>query len=355
MRRRIRYLYGYLGLFIRTAKVLMPIPKNLKPLRKLSKFGVNHDSKSIIENFSGANHSPAKKLVLGLPKLVTRSGRWMEFDFHYVFSSYQLDNPRAEIDSLLIVYSWTPKSIDAQTKQQIQLHRQSSSKRVIAVLGDVLEENCIELLSWLEIVDGIVHFNPNLTSHSNDMQRRILVWPGLPFPENKFFDIQRNEKKSIKLLFAGSNHRNRGLFDRYLKYFKVAFDDISHGRDDGNSVEVCYEDFLRKIASHQLLFSNGYKNQHESILVGKVLESVLLGTTVLYEEGSWIDKFFTPYVHYVPVKNAFDLARKVRFLQKRPEVAHQIASNALEHYLLNYSSKKFWKEVEAMIRIKNIH
>jgi hypothetical protein len=85
-------------------------------------------------------------------------------------------------------------------------------------------------------------------------------------------------------------------------------------------------------------------------LVGKVIEAVLTGTTVLYETGSWISKFLTPYEHYVPVYNKLDLFEKANYLLENPEVSASIAKAAYDFYTTHYSSNRFWHQVQDRLK-----
>jgi hypothetical protein len=109
-------------------------------------------------------------------------------------------------------------------------------------------------------------------------------------------------------------------------------------------------EYLEFTSSAQIMFANGFLYPKESILVGKVIEAVLTGTTVLYETGSWISKFLTPYEHYVPVYNKLDLFEKANYLLENPEVSASIAKAAYDFYTTHYSSNRFWHQVQDRLK-----
>jgi len=99
------------------------------------------------------------------------------------------------------------------------------------------------------------------------------------------------------------------------------------------------------LSEDKFVFTNGYRNRHESQIIAKTTEVLLVRSLLLYESGSQLDYFFTPYSHYLPVCNVPDLVEKVNFLQNNPSVADEIIIKGRKHLLENYNTKLFWGQV----------
>jgi hypothetical protein len=291
---------------------------------------------------------PAQQIINGMPKLVTRSDKWIEFDFHRVLeeTAFVDDCSQNRYDSALIIGQSFFSNMSSEMKKLYELHRTKKGKKTLLWHGDVLSEKPKDIDFFKKKVDLIVHFNPkvrNLITSQEDLKE--IVWPGLPFPERLFESITKEQQKKIpKLLFSGSNHRFRRTYSDYA--MKLVPSEVAlHGRNNVGNSQVSYRDYLKELGRYQLVFSSGYYSRKESIVVGRVWEAILLGTVVLYESGSWLDYYLKPYEHYIPIFNRNDLVHKANFLLENPQYLDVIARKAFHHYIENFSSEKFWNLV----------
>jgi hypothetical protein len=219
-----------------------------------------------------------------------------------------------------------------------------------------------KLIRILEIADFAVIHNPNIDLPKK-LSDKILVWPSFPFP--KLLDSTPFDQRKSGILFSGGVHRgHRQIYSNYLKkknievidalYPTLSKDSISEKISNNNyrknkSGFLSYQDYFDSLGLYSMAFTNGYRNPKESLLAFRACELMVKKTLVFYEVGSWIDYFFTPYEHYVPVENAPDLVDKVRYFIDNPEDMRRIIDSAKQVMDNLYSSEIFWKKLSIQI------
>ena len=92
-------------------------------------------------------------------------------------------------------------------------------------------------------------------------------------------------------------------------------------------------------------FTTGYRSSNESLLAFRVVELILRDTVVFFETGSFINYFFKPYDHYIPVFNAPDLLFKANYLLNNPELLNKIKIQAKEFVQSKYAHHIFWRSL----------
>lgn len=358
-KRRLGYLNGFLGQFMREIRLRMPGSVFLGPvfaLRLKARYGSQTASKKIMTTRERPQIllGPAtNRLVLGIPKLETRGDKWVEGDHFFVMSHQENISDLLSFESILVLSGSPFSHLAPGFRDLYQDHISNPNKRVILIHGDIRFTKPGELENWIEKVDVVVHFNPLYAAkvHNNKPPfiGKTLIWPSLPFPETFFDDIVRENKKENAVVFTGADHRSRKSYFQYCERKGISAIDLSHGRGRGSNTQVDYRSYLERLASFQLAFTNGYKNRGESIVVGRAFESILLKTTLLYESGSWINHFLTPYEHYIPVYNHADLGVKSNYLLKNIDISRNIAEQAYNHVISNYSTRKFWSSINELL------
>ena len=78
------------------------------------------------------------------------------------------------------------------------------------------------------------------------------------------------------------------------------------------------------------------------IVTGRPWEIMHCRTLLLEEEGSHLDSFFLPYVHYIPFSSASDLVNKCLFAERQPEHAAAAAARGAEFNAQWYGARRFW-------------
>ena len=218
------------------------------------------------------------------------------------------------------------------------------------------------LIRILEIADFAVIHNPNIDFPEN-LSDKLLLWPSFPFP--KLLDSIPFDLRKSGILFSGGMHRgHRQIYSNYLKkknievinelYQTLNKDSISKKVSNKNygknkSKFLSCQDYYDLLGLYSMAFTNGYRNPKESLLAFRACELMVKKTLVFYEVGSWIDYFFVPYEHYIPVENAPDLVDKVRYFIKNPEDIRRIVNSAKQVMDNRYSGESFWEKLSNKI------
>lgn len=172
---------------------------------------------------------------------------------------------------------------------------------------------------------------------------RSLIWPSLPYPES--FYLERHSQERHGLLIPGAQHRGRQYYVKYAKRHGLEFFDSLFSRSNQTSGQYSYENYTKRLCKADMVFTNGYKNRRESQVIGRVSEVMLAKSALLYESGSDIDYFFSPYSDYVPVINLADFVDKVNYLINNPLHMEKIAQSGHATILNKFSTSKFWSTI----------
>jgi hypothetical protein len=205
----------------------------------------------------------------------------------------------------------------------------------------------LKLEHQLKFVDYAVIHNPNLITNEK-ISERVLLWPTFPFP--LICGKVNNQVRNSEVLFAGGGYRgNRDVFAKYLKFKKIPVKQRLHSANTPENKFLDYLDYLNTFEFSTMAFTNGYRSNKESLLAFRVFELILKETLVFYERGSWIDTFLIPYIHYIPVSSAPDLADKAKYIMENPSIISRITNDAKTFVQEKYSGKIFWSQLNKMI------
>jgi len=303
------------------------------------------------------------KLVIGLgvPKFVLRSGIWVESDAFFAYF-HSMKDFGGEVTSLLD--EAVPSSNRKIQRKAIDLLLIDGNQRMerqplvvqnllanplrrpytLVDIGDCYFslDGLEKLEYWLSRADQIVLHNSRAPL-SYLKKRSVLLWPFFPLPEKAY--SRGSKSVNNKCIVLGSQHRQRHQFINYAKKCGVVIEDFSHSQSSQSRVLKSYKDYINTIRGAQMIFSNGYVNRKESIIVGRAGEAFLAGTALLYEKGSDLSFFFSEYKSFLPVSNVHDFVDKVSFIYKYPEHAMRLTNNALSEFSTRYSSETFWRQI----------
>ena len=151
--------------------------------------------------------------------------------------------------------------------------------------------------------------------------------------------------KVDKLLMQGSSHRQRSLYYQGAVKSNLPIVGQHHNRLSVSEVSNTYLEYVEKIKTTKYIFTNGYLNSRESIIVGRAFETLASGSVLLYEKGSKLSTFYDEYSDYLPIHNISDLVEKFNFLIENSDVSSRIASNAKKRTIQLYNSCLFWNLV----------
>lgn len=243
----------------------------------------------------------------------------------------------------------TPGRFENYKNSLLELQRKLDFS-IVAIIGDLHELQKDDRLEyWGECSDVVCVYdtdNGKFRRYSN--KAKIIVAPSIPFQQKVFF--RDFPTRDISLGFCGGKGRRRADFMEFARDCGVPTTTIF--RDDmGKSLSN--DEYISFLQRSRLTFSTGFygvvDGRRRFVLTGKIGETMLAKSVLLYESGSQIDDFFVPFVHYIPVDNVHELVHYSKFLLQNEEIADRIAESALDFYQRHYSSDLFWNKVLEMI------
>jgi hypothetical protein len=195
---------------------------------------------------------------------------------------------------------------------------------------------------WMNtLVDLAQYSRPSLSYLiSNIPEEKLVCFPPCPYKE---FDTYTKDSREIDIFYSGSDTRQRRVFIN-AAYEAGLIVDSNFGNKE-SSLSPSYLDFMKKMRQSKMTFSNGYISKNNSLVAGRLIESMISRTVCLYEDCEDIQKFFEPYVHYVPVTNINNFVVQAQFLKKNKNYLEFLSDNAFDFLKENYSAKLFWNFV----------
>ena len=301
------------------------------------------------------------EFLLYAPEFIFRNGQRMESDFYFAYKNSlkelnlnvktcdtlsDLEKVLVPRQTMLIIEGYALSTLSASQLQELSFFRKKGGF-VFFDHPDLLEsKKATKILSLMfQTADfGVIH-NPliNIQRYKN----RLILWPTYPF--SNIFKNETVKEKENSILFSGTKYRGfngRKFFLNYALKQGLNVTDHMHNHNLTEKILPRYTDYLSSLDSCNLSFTTGYRSFKESLLAFRVVELMLRGVVVLYEEQSIINFFFDPYEHYIPVQNGPDLCEKVTYLFSNPESIRRIAKNAAQYVDDNYSNSAFWQIVE---------
>jgi hypothetical protein len=216
--------------------------------------------------------------------------------------------------------------------------KEEFSLKVIVIM---LDYNFEKMTYWGgKVSDVFVHSRPDKFAEIRLQARGSIVsWPGSPYP--RFQRVAR--LKEFDFFFSGSSTRGRKEFLSSLGNISMTTN-IRFGERIQKS-SYSYSDYIYELSRSRMTFSNGYIDDQENMITGRALESFATKTLVFYETSRVMEAFFEPFVHFVPVNTASDLAYYSEYFLHKPKLLSAITDGAYNYYYDQYSSYKYWGKV----------
>jgi len=231
------------------------------------------------------------------------------------------------------------RTIDAQAMQTL---RQSLGFKLVVMVPDCYDACPFDFLGyWHRLADLSIIFHRN-TRYLRALpdQSKVLVCPALPFHEPTFVP---GEIRDIDLSYSGSDTRQRRMFVDAAARTGLRTECIIHDRTRENAPSI--EGFARILGRSKLVFNNGWLNFNDSIITGRVAETILSGAVLIQEIGAPLDDYLVPFVHYIPVANLAQFVAYCRVLVEDEARRDALARSAREFWLEHYASRRFWQRV----------
>lgn len=223
----------------------------------------------------------------------------------------------------------------------LDLKRQFGFK-FLAIIGDCYDTTYSDCLGyWHRAADVSVIFHGNSRYFRAIKDKtRVMVCPTIPIYAEGFPGAQ---DRDIDIGYCGGERRQRRTFLAALADagLKTECKFINRLRGQSYSREE-YNDLL---ARSKLAFNNGWIRNGECIMTGRIGEVLTSGALLIEEDGSPINDYLVPFVHYVPVANVAQFVCFSQFLAENDEVRSAIARDGWEFWRQHYSGDRFWQAV----------
>jgi len=231
------------------------------------------------------------------------------------------------------------RTIDAEALERL---RRSLGFKLVIMIPDCYDPCPFDFLGyWHRVADlSIIFHRSTRYLRALPDQSKVLLCPALPFHEPTFVP---GEIRDIDLSYSGSDTRQRRMFVDTAAGAGLRTECIIHDRTREKAPTI--EGFARLLGRSKLVFNNGWLNCNDSIITGRVAETVLAGAVLIQEIGAPLDDYLVPFVHYIPVANLAQFVAYCRVLVEDQARRDAIARNAREFWLEHYASRRFWQRV----------
>lgn len=151
-----------------------------------------------------------------------------------------------------------------------------------------------------------------------------------------------NQNKDINVCFSGSTngYEVRRTYLNFLKNNTNIY--VSGGQREHCLTLQQYAEVLKRSK-----ISLNFPDKPDGIIQAKcrIYESMLCGCLLMEKENKAIEKWFQPFIHYVPFSNENDLLNKINYYLQNEQARMEIVNNATEKMKNEYSSAKWWEKV----------
>jgi len=234
---------------------------------------------------------------------------------------------------------WSPTGRGLNRDIMAELRRECGF-RLVTLFRDALEAAVSLLEYWAEISDGLLIFDPQSPAIAA-LPGRCTVIP-VPALHGPF----RPGRNADGLLFMG------GLAQTHRVMLLAALAAQSIGlrlvvgaeRRRRSSTAQDYASLLGQAAA---VLNIATHDHAETLVTGRVWESIACGAVLLEQAGSGTRKFFTPWRHYLPWTHAGDIAAFAGILERRNDLRQAIAGQALDFARRHYPPDRTWRAILA--------
>jgi hypothetical protein len=187
---------------------------------------------------------------------------------------------------------------------------------------------------WSHDADRIIYLEPGFQIADAEVGRAFLA-PGI-CDETVFHDP--GKPRDIAVSFLGVFKYARACWLAAAANAPIGL----HMPRDVGSRPVQLADYADILQRSRAALNFGGREPGSYIVAGRIWEIVQCGSLILEEEGSRLDSFFIPYVHYLPFSSANDLIDKCLFAERYPEYPAAMAARGAAFNAQWYGARRFW-------------
>lgn len=228
-------------------------------------------------------------------------------------------------------FSPTANTVDERywTEQKARL-----GFRLAICIGDCYDEStdigpwlrCADLILVMNDTAGQVHGHPN-----------VAVIPSLPIAASLF---DKTVEKDIGVSCVGSESRNRVAWLMPFQILGLPLYAKLHDRTVERAPD--FVSYCNIVARSKITFNNGVVSTHVNIQTARFYEAVIGKSMVMEECGSQSFKYFSEYIHYIPISNIDQAIAYCQFFMENESWRLMIVNSARAYWEENYSSARFW-------------
>lgn len=214
--------------------------------------------------------------------------------------------------------------------------------KLINLVADCSDQHPDYLGYWGGVCDRSIIYH-QMTKHclTYHNPKKIYLGLGLPFDEYTF--APGATEKDIGFLFIGSPSRGRNVYLAAVQESGIDCHVLLHDRKRTNCPDLSnYANLLKR---SRVTFNTGYNLPGNSILTGRVTESILAKILLLEETNNRLERFFVPFVHFVPVSNVHQVVSFTQFFLKHEDYRFRMVNDAHRWMMEHYSSARFWNSL----------
>lgn len=258
---------------------------------------------------------------------------------------------------VVFVYGWYPPSGSDPRKGMTSLFtfyllRKLLGLKVVALLHDQHAHQFRTTDTLTSLCDMVfTHEHEDTFRNHSSFPEKHIVTPSTFSPS--LFHSDLLEGRSIDLAFVG------GLGGRYpperadgIAALRASGLEVSTpGGRDVHQTRISNEEYARVFKSSKIVLnwsrhiSGGWFQAK-----GRVFEATLAGAMLLCEECDAVNKWFRPYVDYIPFSNPEELVQRAKYYLDHEEDRLKIAAQGNQIALSQYSAEVVWAQRLQVIR-----
>ena len=206
------------------------------------------------------------------------------------------------------------------------------------------------LTYWDIAADLFLWTNPDLSAPQYvnfKKKEKIIISPFTIWP--KIIIDTKKSNDGIDFYFDGGNTRDRKYFLKNVSKVIGLNSEINlHARRAHETIST--SEYHKKLSISKLTFSNGYVNRKASIVTDRIAECALYKTVILHEDNNNLNYFVTPFKHYIPIRNKYEVIIYIQFFLKNHHYLKLIREAAYELHLSHYSGEKVFAAILTKLR-----
>lgn len=215
--------------------------------------------------------------------------------------------------------------------------RQQHGFKLVVMMRDAHSYAMSEARLWLEVCDSLAVFDPCSPICQEDTSGKVIPVPVftmyLPYAPVAVPDRPVTFIGSVVFLW-------RLALLSLLQTESVEFQAIiGESRLKEAPHMEAYLDLLRRAKA---VLNIAVHTPSDCLITGRVWETIAVGGLLMEQANPSIERFFTPYRHYLPWSNPEDIVHLIQFIEKFPEIRRRIADEAHGWAERHYGVKAFW-------------